>query len=537
MPVQRITSSSVENNNDTVPAVELRQVSFVFEGEKEPVWHDISCEFRQGAVNVIAGPSGCGKSTLLQMICGVIPFVNTGGCSGSVIVNGEDVTDVDPKDRCSTIGYVMQDPDSQFCTFTVEDEIAFGLENFETPPEEIGRRIAAALDEVGLPGIEKRFLNDLSGGQKQKVALASILAMEPEILLLDEPTANLDPESRRDILRLLVQLAHLKGMTIIMVEHNLEEIVGSVDHLVVMDQNSRIADSGCPDDVISRLASGENKDLVRLLPPALWRKETVRSVWSPEERMTKEDTTDKYISFENVTFAYPLNDGKKRKSYGEPVLKDLDLTINRGDFLMIAGENGAGKSTLLNLLFLSCKPQSGRILMNGRDINTIEKTELFSKMGLVFQNPELQFVTNQVDRELLYSLKKSNLSDEEKEVRVDEMLRRFHLEQFAERSPFILSQGQKRRLSVATMLLTDQEILFLDEPTYGQDYENRQELMRSMVKLNRQGVTIVVITHDISLIREFGKRVVFLDEGKIVMDGGVSDYLRFMERRTHVQLH
>lgn len=533
MPVQRITSSSVENKNDTVPAVELRQVSFVFEGEKEPVWHDISCEFRRGAVNVIAGPSGCGKSTLLQMICGVIPFVNTGECSGSVIVNGADVTDVDPKDRCSTIGYVMQDPDSQFCTFTVEDEIAFGLENFGTPPEEIGEHITAALDMVGLPGIEKRFLNDLSGGQKQKVALASILAMAPEILLLDEPTANLDPESRRDILRLLVQMAHLKGMTIIMVEHNLEEIVGGVDHLVVMDQNSRIADSGCPDDVLRRLKSGENKDLVQLLPPALWREGSVRSVWGQEEKKA----TEGLISFEKITFAYPLNDGKRKIDYGKPVLKDLDLTINRGDFLVIAGENGAGKSTLLNLLFLSCKPQSGRILMKGRDINTIKKTELFSKMGLVFQNPELQFVTNQVDRELLYSLKKSDLSDEEKKDRVDAMLRRFHLERFAERSPFILSQGQKRRLSVATMLLTDQEILFLDEPTYGQDYENRQELMRSMVKLNRQGVTIVAITHDISLIREFGRRVVFLDEGRIVMDGDVSDYLRFMERRAHVQLH
>lgn len=532
MLVQRITSSAA-NKMDTAPAVELRQVSFVFEGEKEPVWHDISCEFLRGAVNVIAGPSGCGKSTLLQMICGVIPFVNPGESSGSVIVNGLDVTDEDPKDRCRTIGYVMQDPDSQFCTFTVEDEIAFGLENFGTDPEEMNIRIAEVLERVGLPGYEKRFLNDLSGGQKQKVAIASILAMEPEILLLDEPTANLDPESRREILNLLVQLASKKGMTIIMVEHNLEDIVDSVGHLVVMDTEGRIADSGHPDNVLKRLASGENKDLVRLLPPALWRKESVKSVWSSEEN----NSTEEFISFDDITFAYPLNDGKKRSNFGKPVLKDLNLKINRGDFLMIAGENGAGKSTLLNLLFLSCKPQSGRILMNGKDISTIKKTDLFSKMGLVFQNPELQFVTNQVDRELLYSLKKSGLSDDEKNARVHEMLQRFRLEQFADRSPFILSQGQKRRLSVATMLLTDQEILFLDEPTYGQDYENRQELMRSMVKLNRQGVTIVAITHDISLIREFGKRVVFLDEGRIVMDGDAEDYLQFMERRTHVQLY
>ena len=281
MLVQRITSSAA-NKMDIAPAVELRQVSFVFEGEKEPVWHDICCEFLRGAVNVIAGPSGCGKSTLLQMICGVIPFVNTGESSGSVIVNGLDVTDEDPKDRCRTIGYVMQDPDSQFCTFTVEDEIAFGLENFGTDPEEMDIRIAEVLEKVGLPGYEKRFLNDLSGGQKQKVAIASILAMEPEILLLDEPTANLDPESRTDILRLLVQLASSKAMTIIMVEHNLEDIVKNVGHLVVMDSEGRIADSGHPDDVLKRLASGENKDLVRLLPPALWRKESVKSVWSSE---------------------------------------------------------------------------------------------------------------------------------------------------------------------------------------------------------------------------------------------------------------
>lgn len=528
MPVQRKTKCE---NLNTAPVLSLRQVSFSYE-EKE-VLRDVDCDFFEGRIHVIAGPSGSGKSTLMQVINGLIPHINEGRFEGSVIYRGKDITGVPVRDRSSEIGLVMQDPEGQFCTFTVEEELAFGLENHAVSPEEIGGRIRESLEFVGMQGYEERPLTDMSGGQKQKVAIASIVAMGPELLLLDEPTANLDPKSRDDVLSMIVRLARERGVTIIMVEHNLEAIMDEIDRLIIMDDKGHVAAEGERDEILEEIRKSRYDSIRHFLPRVLWNREPVRSIW--EDKASNADPSGNIIEIRDLHFAYPQKNGLFRKTYGPEILKGIDLDIHRGDFLVIAGENGTGKTTLLNVLFRVYEQQRGSVRLDGEDLRKQKLKDVYSRMGLVFQNPELQFVTNQVDQELLYSFKQNReMSDREKEERVSAMLRQFHLDEYSKDSPYILSQGQKRRLSVATMLLTNQEILFLDEPTYGQDFENKRELMTDMLELNDRGVTIVFITHDDDLIKEYAQRVIYIEDGKVMLDGTAQDYF---ERREHAQLH
>lgn len=498
-------------------------MSFSYDDSK--VLNDVSCDFYEGRIHVIAGPSGSGKSTLLQVINGLIPHINLGKFEGRVLLRGEDVTDIPVRQRSIDIGLVMQDPEGQFCTFTVEEELAFGLENHGTPVDVIGEKVRDALELIGLPDYADRPLTDMSGGQKQKIAIASIVAMDPSIMLLDEPTANLDPESRRSVLSMIVKLARERGITIIMVEHNLEDIMDEVDRIVIMDADGRIRADEDRDKALSIIGSDSCSDIRPFLPRVLWTDEPIRSVWDHDGGSEK--AGDLLIEISGLEFAYPLKNGLFRKTYGPQILKGVDLTINRGDFMVIAGRNGIGKTTLLNLIFRVAEQQGGVISLEGKDIRKWKLTDLYNRMGLVFQNPELQFVTNQVDEELFYSLKRDKeMPDEEKNARVDAMLAQFHLSEYKKSSPYVLSQGQKRRLSVATMLLTGQEILFLDEPTYGQDLENKRELMADMLELNSKGVTIVFITHDEDLIKEYARRVVYIEDGRVALDGTPVDYFR-----------
>ena len=499
----------------------LQQVSFCYEKE-EPVIRRFSADFYEGCVHAVAGPSGCGKSTLFQIINGVIPHVNEGELTGTVLYKGQAIEDVPPSKRFRDIGLVMQDPDSQFCTFTVEDELAFGLENQFCDADEIRRKIADILPVIGMEGREKDNLAALSGGEKQKIAAASLLIMEPRILILDEPAANLDPESRSKILDLILDTAAAKKITVIMTEHHLDGILSRVDRILLMNSSGEAVMQGTRGDVLKELEHMPGSYL-RQLPPALWKKEPARphrhSGPPAKER-------EELLVLEHVSYAYPQAASGRRRKKGLPVLKDVSLKIRRGDFAAVAGRNGAGKSTLFKLIFGIAEPDGGSVRLEGREIRTYDKQQLYRKMGLVFQNPESQFITNQVDEEMMFSLRKAPFSEEEKREKVHRMLERFSLLSCAQKSPFAISQGQKRRLSVATMLLTDQEILFLDEPTYGQDYANRQELMDDMMKFNEQGITIVMITHDTDLIAGYTDRVLLLNEGRIAFDGSPEAYLK-----------
>lgn len=490
------------------PILEIKDVTYLYEGETLPVWEHLSCQFYKGMVHAINGPSGCGKSSILYLLDGLIPHMYEGTLEGSVWLEGEDITQMLPRHRCRRIGFVMQNPESQFCTFTVEEELAFGMENLGLDPSGIKTRIEKVLDYVGLKGFEEIDLNHLSGGQKQKIAIASVLAMEPEILLLDEPTANLDVRSRKEIFHLIGKIAKEKNTTIIIVEHNIEELLTEVDMLFILDKQGNMIAAGNTVDIKHHLR--------RSLPIKPVGLEVGRGACEGKESV---------LQISDLRFSYP---GNERRMVGEKepshILKGLNLEIHKQDFLAILGDNGVGKSTLLKLIFRILKQEGGSVRLYGKPLESYRTQELYRQVGLVFQNPESQFITNSVFDELMFSLKQVKCSKAEKERRVTDMLRQFDLQKEAEKSPFVLSQGQKRRLSVASMLLTEQRILFLDEPTYGQDFENRHELMQDMWQLIHKGITIAMITHDLSLVEQYATRVLEIKDGKAAVDLPVEDY-------------
>ena len=495
--------------------LEISDVSYCYEGETLPVWEHLSCCFSEGLIHAICGPSGCGKSSVLYLLDGLVPHMYEGELKGKVMFDGQDITDTLPRKRCEKIGFVMQNPESQFCTFTVEEELAFGMENLEIPGEIMKKRISEVLEYIGMSGYEAYDLNKLSGGQKQKIAIASVLVTKPDFLLLDEPTANLDPVSRRQIFDLLLRLSREKHTTIILVEHNVEEIIETVDHLIVFNKNGeKIADV--------------QEEKVTETYNSLMKNQVVEGAISGKTAFG-----ECVLKLQDVSFSY-----RNQKLFGRKleesdyILRHLDLKIYDQEFLAITGKNGVGKTTLMRLIFQIFRQNEGEIYLYGKNVTEYRKKNLYHMIGLVFQNPEDQFVANTVWDEMMFSLKTSKVSSEEKKIKVQKMLERFHLEKEKEKSPFVLSQGQKRRLSVASMLLTDQKILFLDEPTYGQDYENRQELMKDMEKLRQEGVTIVMITHDMSLVKQYATREVRIADGRIesevVLKGGEPECLRIL---------
>lgn len=494
-----------QNKMDKI--LELKDVTYTYEGERLPVWKSLSCNFYRGKIHAICGPSGCGKSSILNLIDGLIPHMYEGELEGQVLYEGRDISLELPRYRCEDIGFVMQNPESQFCTFTVEEELAFGMENLGILPEEMKNRIRNILSFIGMEGYEKRDLSNLSGGQKQKIAIASVLVTRPKILLLDEPTANLDPKSRKQIFQLIVRTAREENITVILVEHNIREMIDQVDRLLLLGEKGQIL-LDC---------SADAKEAVN------WREVNHHFSGTPQRKNVCHDS-EEIVKIDGLSFSYPLPGRRKKKT--DPVLRELNLSIYKKDFLAIVGENGVGKTTLMKLLFKVNKPDAGVIRIFGKDLRLYRTRELYRQMGLVFQNPENQFITNTVQDEMMFSLKKVHMDEKEKEIKVREMLERFHLEEEKGKSPFTLSQGQKRRLSVASMLLTDQKLLFLDEPTYGQDFENRQELMKDMQGLVEKGVTIVMITHDLELVRQYATRVVEIEEGSVVKDMPTEEYFR-----------
>ncbi|MGC4020130.1 MAG: ATP-binding cassette domain-containing protein [Muricomes sp.] len=305
--------------------MEIENASYSYEGEDNWVWKQISCQFYKGKIHAIAGASGCGKSSLLYLLNGMIPHMIEGKIEGSVFFEGKNITDELPRYRCRKIGLVMQSPESQFCTFTVEEELAFGMENLSLPPEEIKRRIAQTLEYVGMEGYEKCDLNNLSGGQKQKVAIASILVMEPEVLLLDEPTANLDPKSRQEIFSLIVRLSREQGRTIILVEHNLEEIIDEIDYLSVMSPKGELLSGKQGQDIFQK----------NHVPGRNISKTAEEKAETKAERSTVLEISD-------LKFTYQKS-GKNSLTNNQWILDGLDLSVKEQDFLAIVGENGSWK--------------------------------------------------------------------------------------------------------------------------------------------------------------------------------------------------
>lgn len=537
-------------------ALRIEDYAFWFKppaGEQEgPAALDaVTFDVAAGSFVLILGRSGSGKSTLALNLVGIYPDYFGGRNQGRVSISiGEqglvNRRELDRGERFKHVNMLFQNPEDQIVTLTVEEEIAFALENYLFPPDEIHRRIDRALDLVGLTGFRERSTLKLSGGEKQRVALAAMLALEPKVLILDEPTSNLDPAGTADVLATVDRVRSMIDITILVIEHEVDEVFDRVD-TVLLVEDQRVIGPMSPREFITeqglhvRDGMGlwipqacevglelrergialprvplNGKELVadlRSLAPDL----TARAAARPTDAApTGHAPADHPVAIEvrDVRFAYPD---------GPEVLKGVSLVARHHELLAICGQNGSGKSTMASLFNGIARPTSGEVLVEGRATTDYRFEELVKRVAYIFQVPEKQFVTNSVHAEIVHGLRALRLSEAEIEERAIELLDRVRLLERRDASPYVLSHGQKRRLSVAAMVVGRPDVVVLDEPTFGQDYHQALNLMDLLRTLADEGAAVVFITHDMRLVAEYADRAAVLCAGSIVFDGAPAD--------------
>ena len=488
-----------------------------------------------GEVVLLLGPSGSGKSTLALALNGLIPQAIPAALEGSVLIGGLDTT-VETVGRMSAhVAMVFQDPDSQIVTGTLIDEVSFGPENLLVPVEEVLERSERALRQVGL--WEKRGENPdrLSGGGRQRLAIACALALGSPLIVLDEPTANLDPAGIDEVYAVLRDLVSQGGHTIVLVEHNLDAAIDLVDRAVVIDRAGRVAFDGPVRSVLT-----ENTDA--LLAMGVWLPVSTLAalrlrdagVALPELPLTPRDLAAALDAVDVLPGVSPVERSRDQIAPAEilppavsvrdltvkrgrsVLLRNVDLEVASGEFVAIVGVNGAGKTTLLQAIAGVVAPPRGAVSVGGLDPATADVRRLAASVGFVFQNPEHQFIRATVAEELAHGLEIARLDASEIDERVDGMLRRFGLEAERDVHPFLLSGGQKRRLSVGTALIAGAPVLALDEPTFGQDRERAAALLDLLAQLNDEGTTVLVVTHDMQLVADYSSSVAIVRDGELL---------------------
>lgn len=515
--------------------IRSEDLHFKYTGRKASALSGISVEISAGETVLLLGPSGSGKSTFALSLNGLIPQKISGRMGGCVYVSGMATNETCISALTQEVGILFQDPEAQFVTMTVEDEITFGLENLCIARQEMDNLVTEALNQVGMTHCRYRQIDELSGGEKQRVAIACLLAMQPKILVFDEPTANLDPIGTRQVFETIAQLKQTGKFTIIIIEHKLDELIHLIDRVLVLTADGTILADGSPEVVF-------NNKTDDFLQHGIWMPQTVclahqirssgieissfpLTISQAEQVLTEvlpyvrknsvypccADCVNQpnALEVQNLSFKYENN----------IILDDISLNVSKGDFLAIVGPNGAGKTTLAQLLVGVLQPQQGKVLLNGKDITKIPYKELIQQAGFVFQNPEQQIITDLVEHEVSYGLRVMGLAENEIKNRTDRLLTKFDLKQLAKANPFMLSHGEKRRLSVATMLAVGQKILILDEPTFGQDQRKAANLMQMLQDLHSEGCTIIMVTHDMALVAEYAQHVAVMVEGQISFYG------------------
>jgi energy-coupling factor transport system ATP-binding protein len=508
-------------------AISVEGLSFRYAGRKRPALRDVTFDVPEGETLLVLGPSGCGKSTLALCLNGMIPHVVAGELGGTVRVHGQPVGSRPLAETVCQVGIVFQDPEAQLCMLRVDEEIAFGLENLAVPSADMPRRIQHALELTGLECAGSTRIDWLSGGNKQRLALASVLAMEPSVLIFDEPTSNLDPAGARAVFATIERLQAAGRHTIVVVEHRLDQLMHLIDRVLVLGPDGALLDVGEPHQVLERQSEtldafgiwkpqvSELADALRLRPYPITLREAVSvlSTLTPPTplSLSQEEVgdlpTSTSVSIRRLSAAY---------GRGPTVLRDVALEVPRGDIVALVGANGAGKSTLAHHLIATLRAPKGTVFLEGRDIRDISNAALAETVGYVFQNPEHQFVERTVFDELAFGPRLRGLAEAEIRAKVDAMLDDFGLLGLAAANPFKLSHGEKRRLSVATMLILNQHILVLDEPTFGQDRRHAAGLLDKFRALNADGTTLMVITHDMRLVAEHARKVAVMEAGRML---------------------
>jgi len=510
--------------------------SFSYEETKELALKSINLKIKKGEVVLITGPAGAGKSTLCCAMNGLIPHFYSGNIDGKVRIKGVDTQDLTIGQLNTQVGLVFQDPESQLFNFTVEDEIAFGPENLGIEPDEVNRLVDEMIKKVRLDGYNDRNPLTLSGGEKQSCAIASILAMSPNIVIFDEPTSNLDPIGTQNVLELITELAKRDKKTMIIVEHNLSDLLDKVDRMIVMKDGGILFDDH-PRQVFQHFETlkeiGVNvpqssEVLYRLsesnivpFKPCINLEEVYEKLShelklsnATEEKPHNEEAPmegDPIIEVKNLTHLYPEGNVK--------ALKGVNLSLYPGDFVAIIGQNGSGKTTLVKHFNGLLKPSSGSVLVKGVDTSSMTVAKLARSVGYCFQNPDHQIVKNVVREELAFGPKNLGVPDDEIEARIEEITVKLNIHQYLDEDPHELSKGNKARVNLAGVLAMKPDVLIVDEPLTGQDYKEAKAIMDLLTELNREGKTIVIITHEMMFAAEYTRRIVVMNNGSIIYEG------------------
>ncbi|HEU4671863.1 MAG TPA: ATP-binding cassette domain-containing protein [Candidatus Limnocylindrales bacterium] len=476
-------------------AIRADGVGFTYRGRPGPAIRDVSFDLPAGGCLLVVGPSGSGKSTLALAIAGLVPRDVAGDWAGSLTVGGLETTRAPGPELAARVGVVFQDPASQLVMERVEDDVAFGLESRAWPVDRMRARVPEALGEVGLPGLGRRRSTTLSGGQQQRLALAGALAPRPAILVLDEPTANLDPTGTSTFFDRLRALREARGATIVLVEHRSEQAWPLADLVLALGSDGRPIELGAPDEVLARGAA-------RLAAEGIWLPAAVDPA-PPAALPPAPIPGPPLVTALDVSFAYVP---------GRPVLDAVGLVVGAAERVALVGPNGSGKSTLARLLVGLLRPDGGLVRLGSVDPARLPAAVLARHAGYVFQEPEAQFLTARVADEVTLGL------TPEERRRVAEVMDalRLPLAAFGDRSPYTLSGGEKRRLSLAPALVRRPDLLVLDEPTFGQDRRGYLGLLAILGERVASGTALIAATHDERLVRDLGGRTVALDGGRVV---------------------
>lgn len=507
--------------------IEIRGLSFRYAGCEDAALVDVSLSIGDSEFVLITGPSGCGKSTLCRCINGLIPSFYGGEICGSVRVKDVDVFVTPVKEMAKKVGMVFQDPENQLVASDVERELAFGLENMGLSRTLMAKRIEEAMDTVGIDHLRYREVSSLSGGEKQKLAIAAVLVLHPEVLILDEPTSELDPKGAEEVIQVVKRLNEELGLTVLLVEHRLDRVLQSVDRVVVMNNgcidydggprewvnSSTLPDIGIPP--VARLSvrlKQRNIDVETPLTIKEGRRffSNVFRRYKPQAGFSTQGVKDDRILWvSNVWYKYPE---------GGVVLRDINVNVSKGEFVAIVGRNAAGKTTLAQLLNGLLKPSKGKVVVDGVDTRTATVEDLARLVGYVFQDPNVHLFADTVEEEIMFMMKNLGFSEEVIRDRLDAELKRFNLERCRGMYPRSLSTGEKQRVALASVLVSKPKLLVLDEPTRGLDYGLKKELMNYLRRYRDEGGTVVLITHDIELVAEYAERVILMSEGRVVAD-------------------
>ena len=504
--------------------IEWKDFSFQYETQQEPTLQGVDLTIYKGEKVLIVGPSGSGKSTLGQCLNGIIPNIYKGQPSGEFLIKGQAAFDMSIYDKSHLVSTVLQDTDGQFIGLSVAEDLAFALENDVTAIEEMKNRVHKWAEKLDLLDLLAQRPQDLSGGQKQRVSLAGVLIDESPILLFDEPLANLDPKSGQDIIELIDQIHKEEGTTTLIIEHRLEDVLHrSVDRIVLIN-DGRILFNGSPDQLLATdllTQNGIREPLylttLRQLGMDLAKEEQLVNldnlsiskdhVQLRTELVKETPELQSLFKLEDVSFSYD----------DRPILKSLHLDIKKGEKIAIVGKNGAGKSTLAKALSSFIQTE-GSYLWEGRDIKGDSVAERAERVGYVLQNPNQMISTNMIFDEVALGLRLRGVDEQEIETRVYETLKICGLYEFRNWPISALSFGQKKRVTIASILVLGAEIILLDEPTAGQDQKNYTEIMEFLEKLHQKGHTIVMITHDMQLMLDYSDRALVMVDGELIAD-------------------